>query len=330
MIRHAFALVPGLVTWIIAWAALGFELGLPVDCHLGETCVIQKYVDVDPGPEARDFTCGSLANDGHAGVDFRIPDLQAMRAGVAVFAAADGEVRGVRDGMADVDVTTLPEGAVKGRECGNGVAIRHADGWETQYCHLRRGSIVVRSGDRVAAGDRLGFVGMSGAAQFPHLHLSVRKGGRMVDPYGIDAPKGACGGAYATLWRPELKEALAYRPGGILLAGFHDGPLDGNRIQAGGAALPAIRRDAPALVIWYLVYGIRRDDVMRVAITAPDGTVFFEDTRPPHPKDQAQAYRYAGRRVPAGGLAPGVYRGEVTLLRDGGVYDRRAFSVTLR
>ena len=63
------------------------------------------------------------------------------------------------------------------RNCGNGVVIRHADGWETQYCHLRRGSVQVAEGDRVEAGEPLGLVGMSGEANFPHVHLSVRRDG---------------------------------------------------------------------------------------------------------------------------------------------------------
>jgi murein DD-endopeptidase MepM/ murein hydrolase activator NlpD len=37
------------------------------------------------------------------------------------------------------------------REYGNGVVIRHIDGFETQYCHLAKGSITVKSGDLVTA-----------------------------------------------------------------------------------------------------------------------------------------------------------------------------------
>ena len=34
------------------------RLAFPVACVLGETCYIQQYMDRDPGPGARDFTCG--------------------------------------------------------------------------------------------------------------------------------------------------------------------------------------------------------------------------------------------------------------------------------
>ena len=75
-----------------------------------------------------------------------------------------------------------------GRDCGNGVVIDHDDGWQTQYCHLRRGSVGVTRGQAVARGDRLGVVGMSGRTQFPHLHLSVRRDGAVIDPFAPSDP----------------------------------------------------------------------------------------------------------------------------------------------
>jgi len=73
---------------------------------------------------------------------------------------------------------------VKGKECGNGVVITHGDGYETQLCHLKQASIIVQKGDQVKKGDILGFVGTSGASEFPHVHFGnviehkelVRKG----------------------------------------------------------------------------------------------------------------------------------------------------------
>ncbi len=76
-------------------------LEVPVDCGLGALCVVQNYVDQDPGPGAVDHTCGSLSYDGHKGVDFRIAGWPEMAAGVAVLAAAPGVVRALRDGEAD-------------------------------------------------------------------------------------------------------------------------------------------------------------------------------------------------------------------------------------
>jgi murein DD-endopeptidase MepM/ murein hydrolase activator NlpD len=54
---------------------------------------------------------------------------------------------------------------------GNMVHLRHSNGYETLYIHLSR--ILVHTGDRVEAGDRIGLVGQTGLATGPHLHFSI-------------------------------------------------------------------------------------------------------------------------------------------------------------
>ncbi|MDY7001773.1 MAG: M23 family metallopeptidase, partial [Thermodesulfobacteriota bacterium] len=117
--------------------ALGREqanivLEMPIACVMGKVCSIQNYVDRDPGPGYRDYTCGFLTYDGHKGTDFRVPGLTVMESGVRVLAAAPGIVRAVRDGMADVSVKKIGKEAVKNREAGNAVVVNHGNGWETQ------------------------------------------------------------------------------------------------------------------------------------------------------------------------------------------------------
>ncbi len=122
----------------------------PVECTLGETCFLQQFVDRDPGPGARDYSCGPQSYDGHTGTDIRTADLAAMARGVAVIAAADGVVRALRDdGVPDAGTAAM----APGQGCGNGVVLTHPNGWETQYCHLMQGSIGVAVGDTVAAGE---------------------------------------------------------------------------------------------------------------------------------------------------------------------------------
>ena len=83
------------------------RFALPVDCEIGKVCTIQNYVDMAPGSEARDQTCGPLTYDGHRGVDIRVPTMVEMREGVAVVAAAPGVVKGRRDGMEDISVRKI-------------------------------------------------------------------------------------------------------------------------------------------------------------------------------------------------------------------------------
>src|SRR4051812_44563995 len=148
-------------------------LSFPVACEIGVTCFVQNYVDHDSGSGAKDYRCGALTYDGHDGTDIRLPNLAAMRKGVAVVAAADGVVRARRDGMDDVSIRDAGASAVKGREAGNGVVIDHGNGWQTQYAHMRKGSILVKPRNRVSAGQALGLVGLSGDTEFPHLHFTV-------------------------------------------------------------------------------------------------------------------------------------------------------------
>ncbi|WP_239520661.1 M23 family metallopeptidase [Pseudooceanicola aestuarii] len=298
-----------------ASTALAQDLGpplldLPVDCVPGTTCHIQNFVDSDPGPAAQDFTCGPLTYDGHKGTDFGLPTLRAMAAGVNVVAAAPGVVRGMRDGMEDRLYRAEHAETIKDRECGNGVVIRHAGGWETQYCHLKRGSVTVRSGDRVAAGDVLGQIGLSGRTQFPHLHLSLREGDRVVDPFAPEAV--TCGGpAQETLWRDKT---LALVPGGLIGAGFWTAVPEYADVKAGTMHSAEISRADGALVVWVHAFGTRQGDVITLRIDGPDG--LFYETRQTLEKTRAQMYRAGGRRMKPE-FPDGPYRGEAILSRDG-------------
>ena len=136
--------------------ASGIELSLPIACTPGDDCWIAYHVDVAAGPDIRDFACGARTYDDHKGVDFAIRDYAAMRRGIAVLAAAPGVVAAVRDGMQDISLRAIDPKSIAKRECGNGVLLDHGDGWTTQYCHLRRGSVAVKRGQRVTAGSNVG------------------------------------------------------------------------------------------------------------------------------------------------------------------------------
>ena len=278
-------------------------LRLPIDCTLGAECDLQQFVDADPGPGARDRWGGPLTYDGHGGTDLRVTDLEAMAAGVPVRAPADGTVVGTRDGEPDRLVTD-PD-AVTARECGNGVRLDHGNGWETQLCHMARGSVAVRTGDRVAAGDVLGAVGLSGLTQFPHVHLSVERGGATVDPF--EPGSGA-------RFDPPVTPAF----GGLLSAGFAAGIPDYADVKAGTADAARLPPDAPALVVWAYAFGGRAGDSIDLRIAGPDGAEAFSTTVILD-RTQAELFRAAGRRGP---WAPGTYRGEAVLRRDGAVLDR--------
>ncbi|MHA4870861.1 M56 family metallopeptidase [Duganella sp. PWIR1] len=69
--------------------------------------------------------------------------------------------------------------AENGGRYGNTVIIDHG-GEQSLYAHLD--SIAVVPGQRLTAGQRIGTVGASGFATGPHLHLEMRRDGKIVDP----------------------------------------------------------------------------------------------------------------------------------------------------
>jgi len=93
--------------------------------------------------------------------DFRMPE------GTPVVAAREGVVRLARgdSSAGGCDARYAP--------LANYVVVDHGDGLETQYLHFR--DVVVRPGDRVNAGDLLGFSGKTGWACGAHLHFKVAR-----------------------------------------------------------------------------------------------------------------------------------------------------------
>ena len=63
------------------------------------------------------------------------------------------------------------------------ITIDHGRGVRTRYCHLKAGSRLVKVGDRVEVGQRIGTVGSTGNSPVgEHLHFMVYRGGSVVDP----------------------------------------------------------------------------------------------------------------------------------------------------
>jgi murein DD-endopeptidase MepM/ murein hydrolase activator NlpD len=66
---------------------------------------------------------------------------------------------------------------------GNYILIYHHAGWMSLYGHLQ--STAVKSGQRVAQGQRIAYSGNTGYSTGPHLHFSVFKNGRTVNPFNV-------------------------------------------------------------------------------------------------------------------------------------------------
>ena len=291
-----------------------FWLSLPVACEIGTICTIQNYVDRDPGPGARDYTCGRLVYDGHKGTDFRLPDASWLSRNIAVLAAAPGTVTATRNDLPDHLPGRYDPERIKGRECGNGVLIDHGGGWQTQYCHMRHGSVQVREGDQVYREQPLGSIGLSGKSEFPHLHMSVKYHGKVVDPFlGAGAEMG-CGITGKPLWEPTLLADLAYRPSGILSSGFTDQVPTINQVVSGQHQNDRLGRNAPNLVFWVMIFGLQPGDQEVLRIIAPDGSVLVEKQGETAQKHKIRWFTYSGKRARRSWMT-GVYKGEYQLVR---------------
>ncbi|MEL7100096.1 MAG: M23 family metallopeptidase [Pseudomonadota bacterium] len=324
MKQATIAALTGAAVFVSPSFAQDLTLRSPVACDLGSDCFIQQYVDHDAGRGAKDYRCAPLSYDGHTGTDFAARTLAQMNKGVRVIASAPGTVRAIRDGMADRYYSDANAETVTGRECGNGVVLTHPGGWETQYCHLKRGSITVEQGQRVRTGQTLGLIGLSGRTQFPHVHLTVRKDGKVIDPFDPDG-RITCGAPSAdTLWA----NPPAYRPGGLLDVGFAADVPAYDAVKSGRANTQRLPSNAPALVVYGYAFGGQRGDQITLRLTGPEGEVVSQTAS--LSKNQAQFFRAAGKRLTSAAWPSGRYTGTVTMTRNGRTIAERSGRLIVR
>jgi murein DD-endopeptidase MepM/ murein hydrolase activator NlpD len=284
----------------------------PVACKIGGSCLIQKFVDHDPGPGRRDYRCGSLTTDGHDGTDIRVRTMADMRSGYDVVAARAGTVLRIRDGEPDVSVGEGPAPDMK--RAGNAVVIDHGDGWQTQYSHLRRDSVRVRPGQQVAAGEPIGLIGLSGNSEFPHLHFTIRHNDVAVDPFTADG-SAPCGDAPAapTLWTGQTAAMLGYRAAAVVTAGLAS-EVPPRSVADRDPAAGLTGTQAP-LILWVDAIGAKQGDEQEFSIIGPSGRIVHSQI-----SDVASGglswFTYSGKRAPPTGWQPGRYTGRYALRRN--------------
>jgi len=174
-------------------------------------------IGVDHDPAVGDSMTDCLSRDGmrfpfcyddHRGSDFILEGgFVTMDAGSArVVAASSGVVVALHDGEYDRCHADLSTGDVScdGYEMRpNYITLRHDEGWESSYLHLKAGSLLVTLGDEVRCGQAIALIGSSGYSSAPHLHFELEGPlGRTWDPFA-----GAHSQMYS-LWADEGTEAL--------------------------------------------------------------------------------------------------------------------------
>lgn len=305
----------------------------PAACTYGKTCWAVNYVDVDPAKNAvKDFTCNIKTYDAHKGTDFALGSVKQMRAGVDVLAAANGTVLRLRDGESDTLKTPEEFENIRKntKECGNGVLIDHGNGLETIYCHLKKGSIVVKPHEKVTTGQKIAQIGQSGLAEFPHLHFGVMDAGKIIDPYTGVSNEDGCGKMKDPLWADP--KTMTYEPVAIFNGGFRTEKPDFNAIQRGDDPNPAtLSLNSQAFVFWGGFFNVEKGDDITLSIVDPDGKL-FNTRRETIPKTRARQYYFTGRKIGDVQLKPGIYKGIVTLTRkvEGGADIARSREFTVK
>lgn len=298
----------------------GPVLSVPIRCDIGKDCFIQHYIDMDPTKEASDYSCGSLTYDNHRGTDIRVKTVAAMNKGIAVIAAADGKVSNLRNGIEDQyfsDYSDKKRKEIFNIGLGNVVVLGHGNKWDTFYAHLKKGSLTVKKGQMVKKGDLLGYVGMSGLTDFPHLHFELRHKNKRIDPFSGLTVGSTCGKVDHNFWSREAKKMLSYSATGFLATGLSETrPSSRKDMESGRKAQAELSAMAPTLFFWSYYYGSRAGDVVTTKIVDPAGKVIANNTAKPKQKNQITSYVFAGKKKPASGWKPGLYRGEITILRD--------------
>ncbi|PHS78390.1 MAG: hypothetical protein COB59_07165 [Rhodospirillaceae bacterium] len=221
-------------------------------------------------------------------------------------------VIGQRDGVEDISFKERTTPLVSSLFCGNGLTIDHGDGLVTQYCHMKKGSVFFFKGDRVKQGDFLGYVGLSGQTEFPHLHFQVTKDKQVIDPFaGLDRQK-KCGVGKQPLWDAKTLERLPYGPTVLYNAGFSFQKPDYKAIRAGLYKAKVVSTKISALVAWAEMFRVKAGNKIIFEIYGPGGQKIHQKTVNIN-ADKAHYTAYSGLRRPGKEWPSGTYQTKITL-----------------
>lgn len=93
-----------------------------------------------------------------------------------ITAHSDGRVIFYQDGYDNL------KGSVGNISYGNCIKLDHGNGYETLYAHMQKG-LLVKNGQYVKKGQRIGYMWDSGNAYGKHLHFEVQKDKVRINPY---------------------------------------------------------------------------------------------------------------------------------------------------
>jgi murein DD-endopeptidase MepM/ murein hydrolase activator NlpD len=314
-----------LITFILTlnFQLSAIELEFPLDCKLGETCWISNLPRHYLKNKQVDFRCGPNTYNDHKGTDFALKNYTQMQDGVSVLAPFDGEVRGVRDNVDDISVKELGKNAVKGIECGNGIVIGSGE-YEAQLCHLKKGSLTVKKGQTVKAGEVIALVGLSGQTEYPHLHLSLRKDSNEIDPIYGDQEDSAY--KPKSMWQDDEKMNLNAKTGVVYNYGFTFDSTNIEQIRKNQHI--KIQPDFPHSLVGYVaIFSVEKGDKLVLSIVDNENKIIIKRDHN-FGKYQARYFFYIGKSL-RGKKISGDYKLNIKYYHHNGKIENFSKGITL-
>ena len=140
-----------------------------------------------------------------------------------VLSPGDGIIEEIIDG---IEENKIGEVNLKDN-WGNTLVIKHTDLLYSKLCHLRNGSIRVKTGDRVKQGEGIARIGNSGRSPYPHLHFQFQAtpfiGSKTLDyPFSYYIQQTDKGYLFCSYKHPALNEKISnIESTDILRKAFH-------------------------------------------------------------------------------------------------------------
>ena len=252
---------------------------------IGKDLYVANHVDLDPGPGIRDFACGTQTYDTHTGQDSIIRSFREMDVGVPVFAALDGEVISTQDGFYDREFGPTIS------QFDNHIVIQHGLGRFTIYGHLRRG-LTLHRGDKVVAGQQIGWTASSGSSSWPHLHFTYKEADDVVEPFAGPCRTGPSAWATQPVFptQPYARDlAVSARP----FRGEARLPYD-KAVRTG-----TFVRGTRTVYLRLELGAVSPGQALRIRLLRPDGSIAVADDRPiPFAVWHGYGHGYFAYRVP--------------------------------
>lgn len=292
---------------------------------------ISNFVDLNAAfpNQLRDYACGTRTYDtaagyNHAGIDYFLwpfPWQSMAQESVAATAAAAGTI------VQRVDVNVDRSCSFNAVTQPNRLVIAHDNGEFGVYLHFKRAGLTAKTiGQRVEAGEFLGWIGSSGISTGPHLHFELRSGSQANAPV-IDPNQGQCN-AVPSRW--ELQPA--YREPRLEMVSLHSAPPEFYFESCSDNELPQFERHFEAGDTFYVSAYYADQPAGKessIVLRGPDGAELSRQLHAPSTsdldgRDAYNASYWLFRFTVPAGAAPGLYSAEVSYE---GLTRRQTFAV---